>query len=816
MRVSLAWLRDFVAIDRGPRELADALIHLGLEVSSIDEEGAGLEHVVVGDLLSVSPHPNADRLTVCEVSTGDARHRIVCGANNMKPGDRVALALPGAVLPGGLEIRKSKIRGEVSEGMMCSGKELGIEKASEGILILPPEAPVGKPLASALGRDDTLLEIDLTPNRADCFSHLGVAREVAAITGAPLRAPKADVSESGEPAASLTSVDIEHPARCPRYVARLVRGVTIGPSPAWLASRLEKMGLRPINNVVDVTNYVLFELGQPLHAFDFARLEGGRIVVRCAREGERLLTLDGVERTLSADDLAICDASSPIALAGVMGGQATEVTGRTKDILLESAFFEPSGIRRTSRRHGLRTEASHRFERGADPEMVARAADRAAALIAQVAGGAVAPGAIDVYPAPAPRPGIRLDPSRSNAILGIDLSAETMVDLLRRVGIEATLAAGAITATPPSWRPDLALDVDLVEEIARLHGYDRIPVTLPAARIQAPEVPPERRMEAIAREALTALGYHEAITYRFISPGWGDRLRLAPEDPRRRIVRLRNPPREEQSAMRTSLVPGLLETGLQNFRRGQVDLRLFEVGKVFFRRSHAEGSPAAGDPGAGLPEERLAVAMLLSGAGEPGFWGKGRPADFHDARGVAEALLERAGMEGARFAAEGTSPFLHPGASARVLWEKGVLGEVGKLHPEVATALELPENVYVLELDASEILRASTGRDRVFRALPRFPGASRDMAVVVDERLEAARLVEAVRAIPDKGLQAALREIGIFDVYRGEGIEEGKKSVGLRLSYQAEDRTLTDAEVSAFQETILLRLSGTFGAGLRT
>ncbi len=805
MRVSLSWLRDFVPIDRGPRELADLLIDLGLEVSAVEEGGAGLERVVVADLLAVSPHPNADRLTLCEVSTGDARHRIVCGAKNMKPGDRVALALPGAVLPNGLEIRKSKIRGEVSEGMLCSETELLFSQDSAGILILPPDAPVGKPLASALGRDDTIFEIDLTPNRADCLSHLGVAREIAAATGAALRVPEAKVPDSGEPATAITSVTIEDPARCPRYAARLLRGVKIGPSPAWITARLEKAGLRPINNVVDVTNYVLLELGQPLHAFDLSRLDGRRIVVRLAREGETIRTLDGVERALTADDLAICDASTPIALAGVMGGEGSEVREGTEDILLESAYFDPAGIRRTSRRHGLRTEASHRFERGADPGMVARAADRAAALIAQVAGGAVAPGVIDVVPAPLTRPAIRIEPSRVNAILGIDLPPETMVDLLRRVGVDAALAGGAITATPPSWRSDLAIDADLVEEIARLHGYGRIPVTLPAAQIQVPEVPPGRRIEGVARAALTALGYHEAITYRFVSPGWGDRLRLAPEDPRRQMIPLRNPLREEQSAMRTSLVPGLLETGLQNFRRGQVDLRLFEVGKVFFHR-----------PGGDLPDERLAVGALLAGAGEPGLWGAGRPADFHDAKGAVEAVLERAGVEGARFVADGTSPFLHPGASARVVREKADLGEVGKLHPELAAALELPESVHVFELDATEILRVSPDRATVLRALPRFPGSSRDLAVVVDEAIEVGRLIAEIRAVPDQGLRATLRGIEIFDVYRGEGIEGGKKSVGLRFFYQAEDRTLTDAEVSAFQETILSRLSGTFGAGLRT
>jgi phenylalanyl-tRNA synthetase beta chain len=816
MRVSLEWLRELVSTDRDARAIADLLVRLGLEVSAIEELGAGLGNVVVAHLLSVAPHPNADRLTLCEVDTGDRTHRIVCGAKNMKPGDRVALALPGAKLPNGVEIRKSKIRGEISEGMLCSEVELALSAESAGILILPPDAPVGTSLAEYLGRDGTILEIDLTPNRGDCLSHLGVAREVAAATGAPLRVPPVAVPEEGEATDAITSVTIEDDERCPRYAARVIRGVRIGPSPRRLAARLEKVGVRPINNVVDVTNAVLFELGQPLHAFDLATLRGQCIVVRRARAGEKLMTLDGVERALSEDDLAICDAERPVALAGIMGGRETEVTERTTDVLLESAYFEPAGVRRTAKRHGLQTEASYRFERGCDPEMVARAADRAAALIAELAGGRVAPEILDVYPCRVRRDEIRLDPDRANALLGLSLSPAAMADILRRLRIQDVSSERTLRVKPPSWRPDLTLEVDLIEEIARLHGYDRIPTTLPAARMQVIESPPERRVEMAARQALTSLGFHEAITYRFVSAAWPDRLLLAAEDPRRRAVFLRNPLREDQAVMRTSLAPGLLLAAHHNLRRDQTRVRLFEVGRVFFAGNPAQQAGASSGPGAGLPEERTEVAALLVGEGVPGLWGGGTPADFYDAKGAMEAVLDRVGVQEVSFVAGESSPYLHPGACAQVLWEKGRLGEVGRIHPEVAAALDLPENLYLLELVVADLLRAADARTPVLRPLPRLPTARRDLAIVTDGTIEAGRVIEAIRSVPDGGLQATLRDIEIFDVYQGEGIAEGKRSLALHLFYRSDDRTLTDAEVNVFQEKVIARLTEVLGACLRT
>jgi len=804
MRISLEWLREIVSTDRCAREIADLLVRLGLEVPVIEEPGAGLEHVVVAELLSVAPHPNADRLTLCEVSTGDRVHPIVCGAKNMKAGDRVALALPGAKLPSGIEIRKSKIRGESSEGMLCSEVELGLAEETTGILILPADATVGSTLTKFLGRDDAILEIDLTPNRGDCLSHLGVAREVAAAAGSPLRVPGATVPEEGDPTDAITSVTIEDDLRCPRYAARVIRGVRIGPSPRWLANRLESVGVRPINNVVDVTNYVLMELGQPLHAFDLATLRGQCIVVRCARSHEKLVTLDGVERALTQDDLAICDAARPVALAGVMGGEGTEVTERTTDILLESAYFAPSGIRRTAKRHGFRTEASYRFERGCDPEMVTRASNRAAALIVELAGGHVAPEILDVYPRPVRRPEIRLDPDRANKLLGISLSPATMADILRRLGIQDVSSERTLRVKPPSWRSDLAIEVDLIEEIARLHGYDRIPTTLPAARIQAPEVPPERHVVSATRQALTSLGFHEAITYRFVSDTWPDRLRLAADDPRRRAVRLRNPLREDQAVLRTSLVPGLLLAALHNLRHDQTQARLFEVGKIFSDLPSAE-----------LPEERTAMAALIVGPSMPGLWGGGASADFYDAKGAVEGILERLAVAGVSFVAGETSPHLHPGVSARVLWEKGRLGEVGRIHPEVAAALELPENLYLIELAVAELLRAADARATGFHPLSRFPTVRRDLAIVIDESTEAGQVLEVIRAVPDTALQAALQDIEIFDVYQGHGIPEGKRSLALRLCYRSDDRTLTDAEVNTFQEKVVARLAEVVGAKLR-
>lgn len=805
MRVSLEWLREYVPINQPTPALAEALINAGLEVGAIEDLGAGMENVVVAELLSVAPHPNADRLSLCEVQAGGETRRVVCGAKNMKTGDRVALAVPGARLPNGLEIRKSKIRGETSEGMLCSEQELKLAEETEGILILPPDAPVGSPLACHLGRDDVVLDIELTPNRADCLSHLGVAREIAALTGAVMTAQDQAVPEEGEAVGAITSVTIEDAERCPRYAARVIRGVKVGPSPRWLASRLEKVGVRPINNVVDVTNYVLFELGQPLHAFDLATLDEGRIVVRRAREGEPLVTLDGVERKLTIDDLVIADATRPVALAGVMGGESTEVTAGTADILLESAYFTPLGIRRTARRQGLKSEASHRFGRGCDPEMVVRASDRAAALLAELAGGRVASGVLDVYPAPVRRPEIRLRPECANALLGIDLAGDAMAGILRRLGIAVDAKGAELVAQAPSWRPDLVIEADLVEEIARLHGYDRIPTTLPRSPIQSPEAPPERRFEQTARELFTGFGFHEAITYRFISPDWSDRLGLAADDSRRRNVRLRNPMREDQAAMRTSLIPGLLTAALANLRRDQTDVRLFEAGKVFF--SSGEGK---------LPEERVALGAVLVGEGRPGFWGKGRAADFYDAKGPVEALLDRLAIRGARFQTEGLSPYLHPGLSASLRWEKERLGELGMLHPEVAASLELPDNLFLVDLDAPALLRAAGARFPAFTPPPRFPAARRDLAVVVDESIESGDLLEQIEAISEKEFREALRQIEIFDVYRGAGIPAGKKSVALRLSYRFDERTLTDAEVNAFQDRVLTRLAKELGAALRT
>jgi phenylalanyl-tRNA synthetase beta chain len=488
-----------------------------------------------------------------------------------------------------------------------------------------------------------------------------------------------------------------------------------------------------------------------------------------------------------------------------MGGKATEVSDRTTDILLESAYFSPPGIRRTSKRHALKTESSHRFERGCDPEMVLRASDRAAALLAELGGGQVASGVIDVYPAPVPTPEIRLDPSRANALLGLDLGPDMMANLLGQLGIEVKRGEGEIRARAPSWRPDLTLDVDLVEEIARLHGYDRIPTTLPAAPIEQTQEPPDRRVEKAARAVYTALGFHEAITYRFVASDWPDRLRLGSEDSRRQVVRLRNPLREEQAVMRTSLLPGLLSAAQYNLRRGHADVRLFEAGKVFFDR--------AGDE---LPEEREAVAGVLLGEGEPGYWGRGAAADFYHAKGTVQALLDHLLIRDARFSSEGVSPCFHPGVSARLVWEKVLLGEVGRINPEVALALELPENLYLMDLDAGGLRRAAEAQAVSFRPLPRFPMVRRDIAVIVDEGIEVGALLDRIRSIPDERFQTALQEAWVFDVYRGEGVPAGRKSVALRLSYRAGERTLTDKEVSGFQDQVLSRLAAELGAELRT
>ncbi|OGR29764.1 MAG: phenylalanine--tRNA ligase subunit beta [Desulfuromonadales bacterium GWC2_61_20] len=801
MIVTHRWLKEFVDFALTPDELSHRLTMAGLEVDTLHKIGEGLDDVVVARLLEVAPHPEADRLTLCRVDNGREEVQVVCGARNHKTGDLVALAQVGAVLPGDFKIKKSKIRGLESCGMLCSEKELGLAAESEGILILPPGLPLGQPVFAVLGLKDARYELGLTPNRPDCLSVVGVAREVSAMSGCQLRLPRPVVDEAGPDIASLAAVVIEEPELCPRYAARLICGVTIGPSPAWLVRRLEAVGMRSINNVVDVTNYVLMELGHPLHAFDFALLRGGRIVVRRSGEGEGFTTLDSQVRQLKSSDLTICDGVGAVALAGIMGGENSEIRPETRDILLESAYFNPAAIRRTSKRLGLHSESSHRFERGADIDMVPVALNRAAALILEVAGGTVARGVLDVYPQPLSRRHLTISTQRTHAILGIELSLARIGELLAAIGLDIIPPVGGhpdglLTVAVPSFRPDLEREIDLIEEVARLHGYDQIVETLPVCRIVSQRLPQHQKLTTALRDAVVACGFAETINYSFVSPGLWDKLQLPAEDRRRKCVKVLNPLTEEQSVMRTMLAPSMLETLARNLAYRTRDLRLFELRPVFLPRAGEE-----------LPDEPLRLCLAICGRRTPEGWAQGNDAvDFFDLKGVLETLYRQFRADTITWQADAGEPYLHPGKSA-TLYSGGVrLGVVGEVHPRTLAAFAIDVPVYLAELELPRL-----NKHAGIRPLSRFPDAYRDSALLLDETVTAQQIFELFAKAGSKDAE----DLVLFDLYRGPGVPEGKKSVALRVRYRSSEKTLTDEEINAAHGKLVQTLCKKLDATLR-
>jgi len=800
MRVPLRWLAEW--IDLPPEaELLARLTQGGLEVEGVERVGPDLSGVRVGLVVTRDKHPNADRLSLCRVDLGGGEPvEIVCGAPNVAAGQKVPVISPGATLPDGRKLEKAKIRGVTSHGMICSARELGMGEDAGGILVLDPAAPVGAPLEQVLAAGERVVEIALTPNRGDCASMLGIAREVRAHFGGALRMPPVEPPEAGAPAAGALRVEIADPPGCARYVGRLVRGVRVGPSPAWLQSRLAAAGMRAINVVVDVTNLVLLELGQPLHAFDAALLRGGVVRVRRAAAGEKLATLDGETRALAPEDLVIADGERAIALAGVMGGAETEVGERTRDVFLESAQFDPTRVRRTARRLGLHSEASYRFERQVDRDGVRRACDRAARLLAELAGGEVAPGVVEATGAPLePLPVLVLDPARANRLLGTALAPDEIVALLARVDV----AVEDPRATPlrcrvPSWRNDLRRPVDLVEEIARIHGYDRIPTTMPRERLAPVEESRTRALAAAARDALRVAGLLECMTLPFASAGALDGVGLAADDPRRRMVRVLNPLTDEEGALRTTLVPSILGVVRSNRSRQVERVRVFELGPSFHPRAEGE-----------LPEERQELVAAIAG-GVDGLWEKGAPVPiFFELKGAAEQLLDELGLA-ARFTPGADAPWWHPAASAAIEVGGRPAGGLGELHPDTAARLgiEGPCALLVLDLDA---LAAAAPEPRRFQEPSRHPHVRRDLAVLLPRDAAAARVLEAIRATAGPHLL----EAGIFDRYEGRGVPEGRVSVAFRLVFQRPDRTLTDAEVARAIERVVGMLADRFQGELR-
>lgn len=803
MIVTYNWLKEFVDFDFSSDDLAHRLTMAGLEVDAMEKLGEGLDSVIVARLLAVDRHPDAERLTLCQVDTGNGTVQVVCGATNHRAGDLVALAQVGSVLPGDFKIKKSKIRGVESMGMLCSEKELGLADESAGIMILPAGLALGQPIFAALGLKDTRFELGLTPNRPDCLSVVGVAREVAAMAGNPLRLPASQVSEEGPAIAGQTSITVEEPGLCPRYAARLIRGVTIGPSPDWLVRRLEAVGMRSINNVVDVTNYVLMELGHPLHAFDFRLLRGGRIIVKRAGKGEMFTTLDGQSRPLDDRDLVICDAEGPVALAGIMGGENSEIQPDTVDILLESAYFNPTTIRRSSKRLGLHTESSHRFERGADVNMAPIALDRAASLILEVAGGTAAKGRIDVYPHTLAERRLAISARKTADILGLEIDILEIRRLLQSIGLTAELAEnqqGVLYVSVPAFRPDLEREIDLIEEVARLNGYDRIPVTMPAGRIVCHRSASLQRQARQMRDSMVAAGFSEVINYSFTTPTAWDKVVLPADDPRRETVKILNPLTEEQSVMRTMLAPSLLETVSRNLAYRSRDLRLFELRPVFLPQTGEE-----------LPQERLRLAAAICGRRAPEGWAQGNDTvDFFDLKGVLEGLLDRFRLDRIDWNAAQSEPYLHPGKSCTLTAGQLVLGTIGEVHPTVLHNFDIDCPVYLLELDLQAFF-AATGAQRSFCAPSRYPDVYRDTALLLDEAVTARQVLDVLDRVKAKEIE----DVVLFDLYRGQGIPAGKKSLAIRVRYRSAEKTLTDEETGVIHSRIVEMLRKNLAAEIR-
>ncbi len=802
MQVSLKWLKDYLDLDVTPEELAERLTMAGLEVDSLRSIEPAFSGVRVARIVSLRPHPQADQLSLCQVDVGNATFPVVCGAKNIRIGDIVPLAQVGAILPSGDVIRSVRIRGELSEGMLCSEEELGIGSDTSGIMILPADLPLGKELEGALDLYDAVLDIGVTPNRSDCLSILGVAREAAAIMGKKLRYPPVCVTENDEEIRGITSVSIEDADLCPRYTARVIKNVRIGPSPFWMRRRLEAVGLRSINNIVDVTNFVMMELGQPLHAFDFRFLEEGRIVVRRSRAGETFVSLDEKERVLRADTLMICDGVKPVAIGGVMGGLNSEIQNDTEMILLESAYFNPASIRRTARALGMGTDAAFRFERGIDPEGVIRALDRAAGLMAELSGGTVCRGVIDQYPRIVPSSkDIPLRLGRIRDVLGVAVEEADVVRILENLEMTVERAGkGCFRVTPPTCRVDIEREIDLIEEIVRLHGYDRVPATLPAVSVIAEVAEGKRVVEVRIREILTGVGYQEVINYSFVSPDAAAQLGFPEMDERRLYVRIKNPLTEEQAVMRTTMVQSLLCNARRNADVGCFDLKIFETGRTFMRQGEGK-----------LPREHNRAALLITGRRYEDRWHfQDLQADFYDLKGCVENILNALRIDVPVFRKDVTEPFLHPGKSCGVFAGDTQIGFLGEVHPEVLTRMGLTGIIAVCELDLDLIAERFSTKVS-FQNLPRFPLSSRDVAFLVRREIEAA---EMLRSATDS-VEELLEKVQIFDVYEGKNIPAGMKSLGLRFSYRGADRTLTDDEVNRVHARIVQKIVHASGASIR-
>ena len=799
MNTSLSWIKAYVpGLDVTAQEYTDAMTLAGTKVEGYEVLDADLDKIVIGQIDKIEKHPDADKLIICQVNVGEETVQIVTGANNVKEGDKVPVVLdggrvagghePGSRVAGGVKIKKGKLRGIESRGMMCSIEELGSnrdmypEAPEEGIYIFPEDAKVGADAVEALGLNDVVFEYEITSNRVDCFSVVGIAREAAATFGKEFKPPVVTEPGNSEDVNDYIKVTVEDQELCPRYCARVVKNIKIGPSPKWMQRRLASVGIRPINNLVDITNYVMEEYGQPMHAYDLDTIAKHEIIVRTAREGEKFTTLDGQERQMDETVQMICDGERSVGIAGIMGGENSMITDDVKTMLFEAACFDGTNIRKSSKKVGLRTDASGKFEKGLDPNNAQAAIDRACQLVEEMGAGEVVGGMVDVYGKRKEPVRVPFDQDEINRLLGTEISKEEMIGYFRKIGLEYDDAANEVIA--PTFRHDLFRMADLAEEVARFYGYDNIPTTLPRGEATTGKLSFKLRVEEIARDIAEFCGFSQGMTYSFESPKVFDKLRIPEDSPLRRAVEIMNPLGEDNSIMRTTSLNGMLTSLATNYNRRNKKVRLYELGNIYLPKTL---------PLTELPEERMQFTL--------GMYGEG---DFFNMKGVVEEFFEKVGMQGKEtYDPNSGKPYLHPGRQANIIYGGTVVGYLGEVHPDIADAYEIGTKAYIAVLDMPEIVERASF-DRKYTGIARFPAVTRDISMVMPKEVLAGQVEEVI----EKKGGAYLESYALFDLYEGAQIKEGCKSMAYSIVFRAKDKTLEDAEVSEAMGRILKALEG--------
>ncbi|HLR33940.1 MAG TPA: phenylalanine--tRNA ligase subunit beta [Tissierellales bacterium] len=799
MLVPVKWLKEYVDLDVETKKLADELTLSGSHVESIISLDRNIENIVVGKILTIEKHPNADKLLLLKVDIGSEKLQIITGATNIRKGDYVPVALVGAILPNNIKIKKSKLRGIDSFGMLCSFEELGFDNSvipkeqKDGILILDKEYPLGEDIIKVLKLYGEVIEFEITPNRPDCLSIIGMARETSATFNKTLNYPKIELEEEVKNINNyIESIEILNKDLCPRYYSRVIKDVIIEPSPLWLQLRLMEAGVRPINNIVDITNYVMLELGEPLHAFDIDKIEDKKIYIRPAKENEKIRTIDNIERKLDSSNLVIADEKKPIAIAGVMGGLNSEVTKDTKTILIEAANFNKKNVRITSKKLGLRTEASARFEKGIDVNLAEIACNRVCQLIEEIGVGKVVKGYIDVYERKEEKISINLKPERVNKMLGIEITTKEMIDILHSLEFKVEENNTELSIIVPTFRLDITEEVDLIEEIGRIYGFHNIENKPFIGYLTRGERPYNKVIENKAKNILVGLGLNEIMTYSFISPKSYDKVKLPGEDYRRNYVKILNPLGEDYSSMRTTLIPNMLKVLSRNYNYGVENAYAFEIGNVFLPKEL---------PLKELPKEKAALCLGMYG----------NDVDYYAIKEIIDILFKELGILNVKYIREEENPTFHPGRTANIVIKDNIIGVIGEVHPDISENYSIKENAYLVELDFDAIINCAD-LSRKYKPLPKYPAIVRDVAIVLDKDTMVQEIEEVIL---DNG-KGLINEIKLFDIYEGEQVPEGMKSIAYSIVYRSYERTLKDDEISKLHSNIIKKLEESFNAELRS